>query len=114
MYITSLGSKRDCSRPGEIDLAGRTISVEPMLPGADDRGDDAGLMIHFPDAVTAGVAGIEIVAGVKRDVERQIEPGFPTGTFVAAIAGFADAGEIMECAFLRLTRRIRSDPDSAK
>ena len=94
-----VGVERDCGRPGEIDLAGRTISVEPMLPGADDRGDDAGLMVHFPDAVTAGIAGIEIVVGVKRDVERQIEPGFSTGAFVAAIAGFADAGEIMKCAF---------------
>ena len=89
----------DCSRPSEIDLAGRTVSVEPMLPGADDRGDDAGFMVHFPDAVTAGIAGIEVVAGVKHDVERQIEPGFSTGAFIAAIAGFADAGEIMECAF---------------
>ena len=97
-----VGVEGDCGRPGEIDREGRTISVEPMLPGADDRGDDAGLMVHFPDTVTAGIAGIEIVAGVKRDVERQIEPGFPTRAFVAAIAGFADAGEIMECAFPKI------------
>ena len=109
-----VGIEGDCGRPGEIDLEGRTISVEPMLPGADDRGDDAGLTVHFPDAVTAGIADIEIVAGIERDVERQIEAGFPTEAFVAAIAGFADAGEIMKRAFRRLTRRIRSDPDSAK
>src|SRR5207244_7289104 len=94
-----VGIESYCGRPGEIDLEGRNISVEPMLPGADDRGDDAGLMVHFPYAVTAGIADIEVVAGVKRDVERQIQPGFPTGAFVAAIAGFADASEIMECAF---------------
>ena len=94
--------KGNCSRPREIDLAGRAISVEPMLPGADDRRNDAGLTVHFPDAVTAGIAGIEVVAGVKRDVERQIEPGFSTGAFVAAIAGFADAGEIMECTFAEI------------
>jgi hypothetical protein len=70
-----------------------------MLPSSDDRGDDAGLMVHFPDAVTAGIADIEIVAGVECDVERQIEPGFPTKTFVAALAGFADSSEIMECPF---------------
>src|SRR5580765_3923270 len=83
-------------RPGEVTLEGRTISVEPMLPGAEVRGDDAGLPFPFPDSVTAGIADIEIVARIERDVERQIEAGFSTEAVVAAITGFTDTGEIMK------------------
>src|SRR5688572_9299270 len=90
------------SRLGEIDLEGWTISVEYMLSDTDDSGDDAGLMVHFSDTVTAGVADIKIIAGIKRDVERQIESGFPTEAFVAAIARFSDTGKIMERAFLKI------------
>src|SRR5688572_9071544 len=97
-----VGIEGDCGRPGEVNLEGRTISVEPMLSGPDDRGDDARLAVHFPDAVTAGIADIEIVAGVERDVERQIEAGFPTEAFIAAIAGFADPGKIMQRAFPKI------------
>src|SRR6185295_5448611 len=94
-----IGVERHGGRPGEVDIESRTISVEPMMPGADDRGDDAGLTVHFPDTVTPGIADIKIVAGIERDVERQIEAGFSTEAFVAAIAGFTDTGEIMKRAF---------------
>src|SRR5512141_1743895 len=94
-----VGIEGDRGRPGEIRLKGWTISIEPMLPCADDRGDDAGLMVYLPDAVAAGVADIEVVAGVKRDIKRQIETGLPTEPFVAAITGFAGTGEIMKGAF---------------
>ena len=93
------GIEGNGSRPSEVDLDGRTISVESMLTSPDDRGDDAGLTVHFPDSVTTGIADIEIVAGIERDVERQIEAGFSTEAFVAAIAGFTDTGEIMKRAF---------------
>src|SRR4029079_11090532 len=73
-----------------------------MLPGADDRGNEAGFMVHFPDTVTAGITYVEIVAGVEGDVERQIEPGFTTGSLIAAITGFANASEIVECPFLEI------------
>ena len=94
-----VGIEGDRGRPGEIDLERRTIAIEPMLAGPDDGRDDAGLMIHFADAVAAGIADVEIVAGVKRDIQRQIEPGFAAEAFIAAVAGFADAGEIVERAF---------------
>jgi hypothetical protein len=91
-----VGIERDRGRPGQIDLESRTISIEPMLSGPDDRRDDAGLMVYFSDAITAGIADVEVVAGIERDVERQIEPGLSTEAFVAAVACFTDAGKVME------------------
>ena len=88
--------------PREIDLERRTIAVKAMLAGADDRGDHAGVAVDFADAVAAGVADVEIVLGIEGDVERQIEPRFTAGPFVAAVAGFTDAGEIVQRALLKV------------
>src|ERR1043166_4385586 len=97
-----VGVEGDGGRPCQIGLEGWTVSVEAMLSSSDDRGNDTGLMVHLPDSVTAGIADIEVVAGVKGDVERQIESGFTTGPLIAAIAGFADAGEIVKRTFAEI------------
>jgi len=70
-----------------------------MLAGAHDRGNDAGVAVDFANAVAAGVADIEMILGIESDVERQIEAGFAAGSLVAAVAGFTDAGEIVERSF---------------
>ena len=97
-----VGIEGDRRRPGQIDFQRGTISIEPMLTGADDRRNDAGLMVDFSNPVAPGITDIQIVLGVKRDVKRQIESGFATETFIAAVAGFPDAGKIVECAFLKI------------
>jgi hypothetical protein len=91
-----LGVEGDGGRPGEIHFEGRSVPVETMLPGSDDGGDDARLAVDAADPVAAGIANIEMVPGIEGDVERQIEPRFATGAAVAAVAGLADAGKVME------------------
>jgi hypothetical protein len=73
-----------------------------MLAGADDRGDHAGVAVDFADAVAAGVADVEMVLGIEGEVERQIETRFTAGPLVAAVAGFTDAGEIVQRALLKV------------
>ena len=88
--------------PREIDLERRTVAVEAMLAGADDRGDHSGVAVDFADAVAARVADVEMVLGIEGDVERQIQAGFAAGPIVTAVAGFTDAGEIVQRALLKV------------
>ena len=73
-----------------------------MLTGTNDRGNYAGVAVDFADAVAAGVADIEMILGIESDIERQIEAGFAAGSLIAAVAGFTDAGEIVQRAFLKV------------
>src|SRR5437868_11821707 len=94
--------KGDGCRPGEIHLERRTVSVEPVLTGADDGPNDAGFMIDLANAITAGIADVQVILGIECDIQGQVESGFAAGAFIAAIAGLADPGKIVKGAFLKV------------
>src|SRR5262249_52138423 len=94
--------ERDGCRPCQIDFERGAVPVETMLPGSHHSGDDAGFSINFADAIAAGITDIEIVAGIKRDIERKVETSFAAEAVIPAITGLADTGEIAHWAFLHV------------
>ena len=73
-----------------------------MLPGADHCRNDASVAIDPTNSVAARIANVQVIVRVKRHTQRQIEPGLPAGAVIAAIAGFTDAGEIVQRALLKV------------
>ena len=94
--------KRDAGRVGQIDLQSHPISIKSPLPRSDHGGNDAGLVVDFPNPIAARVTDVEIIARVKCDSEGKIQTRLAARPAIPAVAGLPDAREIVERAFLQI------------
>ena len=88
----------ECNRPGigQVDFQRRAVTIKAGLSGTHDRRDNIGLVIDFANAVASGITNIQIVLGINRHAQRQVQPGFPTRTVIPAVTGLSNTRIVMK------------------